>query len=109
MVRLGRWKSGLALLIMLHLLVHPAIHVPRTPGLLNASSGHSLVRDEASHPDDVCSLCRVANAIHAPAPQPASEHLMLQVGSQRTEATSAPRLVERWQRIPRAPPVLVSL
>jgi len=47
MVRLGRWKSGLALLIMLHLLVHPAIHVHRTSGLLGTSTSHSLIRDEA--------------------------------------------------------------
>jgi hypothetical protein len=109
MFRLGRWKSGLALLIMLHLLVHPAIHVHRTAGLLAVSSGHSLVRDEAANPDDVCSLCRVANALHAPAPSPVGEHLMLQVGSQRVDTPSALRTVERCQRIPRAPPASVNL
>jgi hypothetical protein len=109
MARLGRWKSGLALLIMLHLLVHPAFHVHSVSGLLAPSAGHSLIRDEASHPDDVCSLCRVANTLHAPAPLSATVHLMSQVGSQRAEAVSAPRAVERWQRIPRAPPISVNL
>jgi hypothetical protein len=109
MARLGRWKSGLVLLIMLHLLVHPAIHVHAVPGLLTASAGHSLIRDEASHPDDVCSLCRVANTLHAPAPLSAAVRLVSQVGSHRAEVASVPRAVERWQSIPRAPPILVNL
>jgi hypothetical protein len=109
MARLGRLKSGLTLLIMLHLLVHPAFHLHSLPGLLTASAGHSLIREEASHPDDVCSLCRVANALHAPAPLSAAVHLMSQVGSHRAEAVSVPRAVERWQQIPRAPPVSVNL
>jgi hypothetical protein len=109
MARLGRLKSGLALLIMLHLLVHPAFHIHSLPGLLTPSAGHNLIRDEASHPDDVCSLCRVANTLHAPAPLSAAVHLMSQVGSHRIEAATAPHAVERWQRIPRAPPVSVNL
>jgi len=109
MVRLGRWKSGLALLIMLHLLVHPAIHVHRTSGLLGTSTSHSLIRDEAAHPDDVCSLCRVANALHVPAPSLAGERLLLQGDGPHAEAASAPRAPARWQRIPRAPPISVNL
>jgi hypothetical protein len=109
MVRLGRWKSGLALLLFLHLLVHPAIHVHRVPELLASPTQHTLIREEASDPDDVCSLCRVANALHAPAPTFAEGPHLLQVGSQSAETPLALRTVERSQRIPRAPPVFAQL
>jgi hypothetical protein len=109
MVRLGRWKSGFALLLLLHLLVHPAIHVPRLPELVAGSTQHGLIREEASALDDVCSLCRVANSLQAPAPAPAESQLLLQVGSQSVETPSIPRAVDRSRRIPRAPPASIQL
>jgi len=109
MVRRGRWKSGLALLLFLHLLVHPAIHVHRIPELLTSATQHSLIREEGSDPDDVCSLCRVANALHGPAQVPALGELLLEVDIPRVETVAAARTVERFQRIPRAPPVSLYL
>jgi hypothetical protein len=109
MVRRGRWKSGLALLLFLHLLVHPAIHIHRSPELLTSATHHSLIREEGSDPDDVCSLCRVANALYGPGSAPAQGKILLEVDIQRVETVAAARTVERFQRIPRAPPASLYL
>lgn len=117
MVCLGRWKSGLALLLLVHLLVHPMVH-PVThlasrahwaSGLVAASTQHSLIREVASDPDDVCSLCRVANAFHTALPAPVQGQVQLLAAARRAETSAAPRTVERLQRIPRAPPSSVAL
>jgi hypothetical protein len=109
MVRLGRLKSGFALLLLLHLLVHPAIHVLRLPELVASSTEHTLVRQDAAAPDDVCSLCRVANALHLPVPAPAPGQLLLQAGIHKIETPSAPRTAEWSQKNPRAPPAFAEL
>jgi len=109
MVRLGRWKSGLALLLLLHLLVHPSTHVQRFSALASTGLQHNLTRVDAADPDDVCSLCRVANSLHPQLPTLTQEKLLFQAASQRVETSAAPRTVERSQTIPRAPPASIAL
>jgi hypothetical protein len=105
MLRLGRWKSGFAFLLLLHLLVHPALHVQPFPELLAGSTQPNFTQQNASDPYDVCSLCRVAKALHVPAPVPVQERLPLQLCDRRTETSPALRAAERSQQIPRAPPL----
>ena len=114
MVCLGRWKSGLALLLLLHLLVHPMVHpvthlASPAQWASAAFTQHSLTRDVASDPDDICSLCRVANAFHTALPAPTQGQVLLQAAAPRAEIAAAPRTVERLQRILRAPPSSVAL
>jgi hypothetical protein len=107
MGRLWRWKSGLVLVLMLHLLVHPAVHDQHVPELLSGSgSQHNLVREDASDAYDVCSLCRVANALHVPAPMLAAGQPLLQVGRKYVFVPRKPRTIERSQNTSRAPPAI---
>ncbi len=107
MVRLWRWKTVLALVLLVHMLVHPAIHDQRVPELLaNLSPQHNLIREEASGPYDVCSLCRVANALHAPAPMPVEGQPLLQVGNQNIFVPLTARTIERSQHTSRGPPAI---
>gem|GEM_PF-1584789 len=91
MLRLGRWKSGLGLLLLLHLLVHPATHVLRPPEIAASSASHVLVSQAKSDSDDVCSLCRVANALHAPVTASLPGQFLPAVGGQGTEKSLAPK------------------
>ena len=110
MARLGRWKSGLALLILLQILLHPAIHAHGTGVLLAASVGPTLERDDAGHPEyDVCTLCRIADSLHAPVLVPSDGHPLLRSDIAQPEAAAIPRAAERCTLIPRAPPAPVSL
>ena len=107
MGRPWRWKSGLVLVLMLHLLVHPAIHDQHVPELLSGSgSQHNLIREDASTAYDVCSLCRVANALDVPAPMLATGHPLPQVGHQYVFVPLTPRTVERSQNTSRGPPAI---
>jgi hypothetical protein len=109
MMGLGRWKTGLAMVLLLHFLVHPAIHVHRSI-LQNPELSRCLqssFESVDSSRDDVCSLCRLANSLQMHIPVKLYADLALEAAAAPTEQLRCEHLAARRSSPPRAPPVSV--
>ena len=109
MMGFGRWKTGLAMVLLLHFLVHPAIHVHRIVDCrpeLSRSSQSSFERADSSR-DDVCSLCRLANSLQMHIPIKLYADFALEASAAPAERLRGERLAARRSSPPRGPPVFV--
>jgi hypothetical protein len=78
MLRVGKCKTVWAVLLMLHLMLHPALHAHALPEQSGAPAATALRATVA--PGDVCSLCRAADSLQLPGPHVLAGEQLFAVG-----------------------------